>query len=181
VCFHARILACTTLRQRYAQKIFRRSCHLDHWLVILHQLEPSFAGRPIAPGDKVCGNDYRIVRRAPRKRAQSTESNQNNFAAWTASGERCSYFSAQAHSATTYERRRFDSVCCDAMAGQVLLSSERHRCCSNFQACSRPRGSTIVRNVRSVYRAIHPRPLQAKTATATRVIRLRLGCRITVA
>lgn len=43
------------------------------------------------------------------------ESNQNNFAAWIASGERCSYFSAQAQSAMTCESRRFDSVGCCAI------------------------------------------------------------------
>src|SRR5436309_13758248 len=41
------------------------------------------------------------------------ESNQNNFAAWIASGERSSYFSPQAHSAMTYESRRFCLVVCD--------------------------------------------------------------------
>ena len=47
------------------------------------------------------------------------ESNQNNFAAWMASGERSSYFSPQAHSEMVCESRRFDSV----VGRDILVSS----------------------------------------------------------
>ena len=40
------------------------------------------------------------------------ESNQNNFAASIASGERSWYFSEQAQSATMCDSKRFDSVGC---------------------------------------------------------------------
>src|SRR6266700_1512334 len=59
--------------------------------------------------------------------AQPMESNQNNFDAWIASGERCSYFSAHAHSAMMCDSRRFDSVgCCDIMIF-VLLAYDLDR------------------------------------------------------
>ena len=49
------------------------------------------------------------------------ESNQNNFAAWIASGERSSYFSAHAHSAIVYDRRGFDLVDC-CVIGMLMFS-----------------------------------------------------------
>src|SRR5439155_660999 len=56
--------------------------------------------------------------------AQPMESNQNNFAASIAAGERSSYLSAQAHRAITCDSRSFDSVgFCDMMisgSGTVL-------------------------------------------------------------
>src|SRR5205823_13322243 len=56
--------------------------------------------------------------------AQPMESNQNNFAASIAAGERSSYLSAHAHSAITCDSRYFDSVgFCDMMisgSGTVL-------------------------------------------------------------
>src|SRR5713101_4677625 len=48
------------------------------------------------------------------------ESNQNNFAAWIASAERSSNFSAHAHSAIMYDRRRFDSVGCFAITMSIF-------------------------------------------------------------